>query len=171
MAERNISKITLNDVEYNIKDTTARESIPTNVSELNNDSTYVTAGATQSLTTSQKAQARTNIGAGTSSFSGSYNDLTNKPTIGNCSIITQQNVTVSSWASDTTYTDYPYRASVAISGCTTNHVPEVVFNLTEAISGNYAPICTTYNGGVYIYAKEQPATTITLATVECRLAN
>ena len=35
----------------------------------------------QTLTDSQKQQARENIGAGTSSFSGSYNDLTNKPTI------------------------------------------------------------------------------------------
>ena len=35
----------------------------------------------QTLTDEQKAQARRNIGAGTSSFSGSYNDLTNKPTI------------------------------------------------------------------------------------------
>lgn len=35
----------------------------------------------QSLTDTQKKQARDNIGAGTSSFSGSYNDLTNKPTI------------------------------------------------------------------------------------------
>ncbi len=35
----------------------------------------------QSLTNAQKTQARTNIGAGTSSFSGSYNDLTDKPTI------------------------------------------------------------------------------------------
>lgn len=35
----------------------------------------------QSLTDAQKAQARTNIGAGTSNFSGSYNDLTNRPTI------------------------------------------------------------------------------------------
>lgn len=35
----------------------------------------------QSLTTSQKTQARSNIGAGTSSFSGSYNDLTDKPNI------------------------------------------------------------------------------------------
>ena len=35
----------------------------------------------QSLTDSQKQQARENIGAGTSSFSGSYNDLTNKPAI------------------------------------------------------------------------------------------
>lgn len=33
----------------------------------------------QSLTDAQKQQARTNIGAGTSSFSGSYNDLTNVP--------------------------------------------------------------------------------------------
>lgn len=35
----------------------------------------------QSLTNAQKEQARTNIGAGTSNFSGSYNDLTNKPNI------------------------------------------------------------------------------------------
>ena len=35
----------------------------------------------QDLSISQKAQARTNIGAGTSNFSGSYDDLTNKPTI------------------------------------------------------------------------------------------
>ena len=34
----------------------------------------------QDLTDAQKQQARTNIGAGTSSFSGSYNDLTGKPT-------------------------------------------------------------------------------------------
>ena len=33
----------------------------------------------QTLTDEQKAQARTNIGAGTSSFSGSYNDLTDAP--------------------------------------------------------------------------------------------
>lgn len=35
----------------------------------------------QTLTDAQKTQARTNIGAGTSNFSGSYNDLSNKPTL------------------------------------------------------------------------------------------
>lgn len=35
----------------------------------------------QTLSDTLKAQARTNIGAGTSDFSGSYNDLTNTPTI------------------------------------------------------------------------------------------
>ena len=34
----------------------------------------------QNLTDTQKQQARSNIGAGTSSFSGSYNDLSDKPT-------------------------------------------------------------------------------------------
>lgn len=37
--------------------------------------------ANQGLTDTEKSNARANIGAGTSSFSGSYNDLTNKPTI------------------------------------------------------------------------------------------
>ena len=35
----------------------------------------------QSLSDTQKQQARTNIGAGTSNFSGSYNDLTNTPVL------------------------------------------------------------------------------------------
>lgn len=35
----------------------------------------------QSLTAAQKAQARTNIGAGTSNFNGDYYSLTNKPTV------------------------------------------------------------------------------------------
>lgn len=35
----------------------------------------------QTLSDTLKSQARTNIGAGTSNFSGSYNDLTNTPTI------------------------------------------------------------------------------------------
>ena len=76
--------------------------IPTKTSQLNNDSGYITAndipvksvdGATgdvvtnavkttvQTLTDTQKQQARGNIGAGTSSFDGDYNGLTNKPTI------------------------------------------------------------------------------------------
>lgn len=80
--------------------------IPTKVSQLNNDSGYVdSTGAknaapvqsvdgstgtvvtnavktiTQTLTATQKAQARTNIGAGTSSFDGDYESLFNKPTI------------------------------------------------------------------------------------------
>ena len=44
-------------------------------------STDVVLYTEQTLTSEQKAQARTNIGAGTSSFSGSYNDQENRPSI------------------------------------------------------------------------------------------
>jgi hypothetical protein len=50
--------------------------------------------ASQGLSTTEKSNARTNIGAGTSSFSGSYSDLTNKPTIptvNNSTITIQKN--------------------------------------------------------------------------------
>lgn len=76
--------------------------IPSATSDLTNDSGFITAAdapvqsvdgqtgevvtnavktTAQTLTDAQKAQARTNIGAGTSSFSGAYDDLTGKPTI------------------------------------------------------------------------------------------
>lgn len=41
----------------------------------------------QTLTEEQKTQARSNIGSGTSNFSGSYNDLTNKPNIPAATVI------------------------------------------------------------------------------------
>ena len=46
--------------------------------------------ANQGLSDTEKANARANIGAGTSSFSGSYNDLSNKPTVGNGTITIKQ---------------------------------------------------------------------------------
>lgn len=52
--------------------------------------------ANQGLSDTEKANARSNIGAGSSSFSGSYNDLTNKPTIpsvGNGTVTITQNGT------------------------------------------------------------------------------
>lgn len=93
------------DVELNADSVGALPSttkIPSATSDLTNDSGYITAAGVpvqsvdgqtgevvtnavkttaQTLTDVQKAQARTNIGAGTSSFSGAYDDLTGKPTI------------------------------------------------------------------------------------------
>lgn len=60
-------------------------SIPSSIQSLENsvdtiNENYISKKS-QTLTDSEKARARTNIGAGTSSFSGSYNDLTDKPDI------------------------------------------------------------------------------------------
>ena len=56
------------------------DQIPTSDSNLTNDRYVRYDTASQGLNSTQQSNARTNIGAGTSNFSGSYNDLTNKPT-------------------------------------------------------------------------------------------
>lgn len=54
--------------------------IPIKTSELYNDNQFISAKE-QNLTDEEKLQARENIGAGTSNFSGDYEDLINKPYI------------------------------------------------------------------------------------------
>ena len=70
------------------------------------------------------------------------------------------NITVSTWVSDTTYADYPYKGTITLTGVTSSMIAEVIFNVTDAESGNYAPICETFDGGVYIYSKVNSAITI-----------
>ena len=149
--------------------------IPTKTSQLTNDSGYLTSapvtsvdGSTgavttnavkyvsQSLTAAQKTQARTNIGAGTGN--------------GNCSSIVKSNVSVatSAWTSSNTYANYPYQANITVSGCTSNHVPEVIFSVADAVSGTFAPVCASGTNKVTIYATKKPSAAITIPTIECR---
>lgn len=74
-------------------------------------------------------------------------------------------VSASSFLSDATYADYPYRAAVALPGAISGMIPEVILGLSEAISGNFAPIAESYNGGVYIYAQSVPDAAITIPTI------
>lgn len=74
-------------------------------------------------------------------------------------------IATSAWASDTTYADYPYRASVALPPITAVSFVEIVFSPADATSGNFAPVCDTYAGGIYIYAKAVPDAAITIPTI------
>ena len=76
-------------------------------------------------------------------------------------------VAASAWASDSTYAAYPYAASIACSGVTTSHVPEVVFGATEAASGNFAPVALSGSGTVKIYAATKPTAAITVQSITC----
>lgn len=76
-------------------------------------------------------------------------------------------VAVSTWAEDSTYEDYPYRAAVALSGVTAAMIPEVVFGLAAMSENSFAPVAECYNGGVYIYAADVPESTITIPTIIC----
>lgn len=74
-------------------------------------------------------------------------------------------IATSAWASDTTYTEYPYRASFTLPSITALSFVEIVFSPADATSGNFAPVCDTYAGGVYLYAKAVPDADITIPTI------
>lgn len=76
-------------------------------------------------------------------------------------------VPVSAWLENTTYEDYPYRASIGCNGVDSNYSPNIVFDLKDAISGIFAPIATTLTGTVCIYANEIPSYDLTIPTIQC----
>lgn len=77
-----------------------------------------------------------------------------------------QNMTVaaSDWVASTEFEDFAYEAKIILTDFVNfSSIPQVVFGLTEATSGNYAPICKAGDKGVYIYSKVNTA--ITLPTI------
>lgn len=80
---------------------------------------------------------------------------------------TNKSVAASAFVSNSTYSDFPYRAAVALTGVTAAMIPEVFFGLTDAMSGNFAPVAESYAGGIYIYAAAKPSATVTIPTILC----
>lgn len=82
-----------------------------------------------------------------------------------CTVAWQNMVVAESdWVASTEFADFPYEAKIILSDFVNfSSIPQVVFGLTEATSGNYAPICKAGDKGVYIYSKVNTA--ITLPTV------
>jgi hypothetical protein len=80
-------------------------------------------------------------------------------------------VAVSSFVTDTTYEDYPFRAAVALEGVISSMIPEVILDLVDATDGNFAPVAQSYNGGVYLYAGSPPESAVMIPTIICWKGN
>lgn len=76
-------------------------------------------------------------------------------------------VQTSAWQADETYGDYPFRAAVALDGVTEDFAPSVTFAPEDALENIFAPVAETYDGGIYIYANESPAETVTIPAIVC----
>lgn len=76
-------------------------------------------------------------------------------------------VAKTAFVANDTYGDYPYRASVALTGVLSSMIPEVVLSIVDATSGNFAPVAACYDGGIYLYAASAPDTAITIPTILC----
>lgn len=85
-------------------------------------------------------------------------------------VLTFQNVSlaVGDWVESGRSDGWNYYADVVCDGVTTDYVPSVMFSLTDATSGNFAPYCSTQtNGYVRIFASETPSSTVTIPTIQC----
>lgn len=64
------------------------------------------------------------------------------------------------WSTTGAIPGYPYRGSIPASGVTAAMDADVRFDSADASSGNYAPICETGTGVVYIWSKTNVPITI-----------
>ncbi len=111
---------------------------------------FVYYGGAQVLTDAEKAQARLNVSAEAARLQFINTVVDN-----------------AAFVSNATYADFPYRATVALTGVLSTMVPHVVFGAADAISGIFAPVADCYDGGIYLYASEVPAADITIPTIIC----
>lgn len=94
-------------------------------------------------------------------FKTAYQESDGKPVT-----IAWQNVLVKNtdWVASTEFADFPYEAKIELTDFVDyTTVPQVVFDIADTMSGNYAPICKSGDKCVYIYGKVQDE--ITLKTV------
>ena len=84
---------------------------------------------------------------------------------------TNTTVAKAAFVADSTYQDYPYRASVALTGVLSSMIPDVVLSAVDATSGNFAPVAACYDGGIYLYAASVPDDVTTIPTILCWKGN
>ena len=76
-------------------------------------------------------------------------------------------VPISSFVSDSTYPQYPYKAELSCPGVTSNYVPEIMFGLADAVTGIFSPIAESGTDTVTIYASSIPSSIITIPSIIC----
>ena len=77
--------------------------------------------------------------------------------------VENQTIAVSAWTEDSTVlAGFNYKAQITISGATEDDFPIVVFDQSDAISGNFAALSFAFEGYIEILAKTKPTAAITI---------
>lgn len=74
-------------------------------------------------------------------------------------------VETSLWVEDTTIDDYPFRAQIQLNGVSESDIPDIRFSSNDRFSGMFSDQADSYDGGVYIYAKDIPANIILIPKI------
>lgn len=128
--------------DVNNRITELEESMPTKVSDLENDASYVTSTVLEGK------------------------DYATNESLNQGLVLKQDknlyfvNVTASEWVLEGAFKDFKYRCDIPLEGVTENMVAEVIFAMDESSSGNYAPLCETGNGTLTIWSSTNKAIVI-----------
>lgn len=114
--------------------------IPAKVSELENDSNFVSAVDT--------GDVADDVEAGYVTEAELESALTDKQDKN----VYFTNITASAWVSDSTYSDFDYRCDLSCQGVTPDDYAEVVFGVEQSTSGDYAPVCESRSNAVRIWS-------------------
>lgn len=69
-------------------------------------------------------------------------------------------VYASEWIDDETYPDFQYKCVLSCNGVTANDYASVIFDVEQALSGDYAPVCETGENTVTIWSSKNDSITI-----------
>lgn len=69
------------------------------------------------------------------------------------------------WIPSTMYEGYGYEVMIHIDGVKATQVPNVILDIADATSGNFAPVCVAEDDAITIFAKEQPEGDITIPVI------
>lgn len=78
-------------------------------------------------------------------------------------MLTFTNKTASEWVTDNKYGNFGYRCDIPCEGVDATMYAEVIFDVSESISGLYAPVCETKDGYVSIWSTNN--NTIVIPTI------
>lgn len=79
-------------------------------------------------------------------------------------------VLTTDWGADATYASFPFRAAVICAGALATMIPDITFEPEIASTGILAPVGDTYAGGVYVYARAVPSSTVTISSIVLKKA-
>lgn len=77
-------------------------------------------------------------------------------------------VETSTFTLDNVYSDFPYKADITLDDVTEEMFPIVIFNAQDAMSGIYSFMVESFNGGVRIWSKYIPDSTLIIPTIVCQ---
>lgn len=106
--------------------------------------------SSQELTSGQKAQVRTNIGA------------IEKLIFSDINVINS----TQNWTNDETYENYPYKTKILLdNNINSNYFISIAFSVSALEKNNFAPICESTEGGVYIYSENIPEESFVISNI------